>query len=511
MIKRFKLKWIGLIALLGSLAYGAVFIWSINETQTNDELLVHDVSRLFPVEVMEIIEEEEEEGIIQAVYQAQEHDLKISIAGTKHSQGGHAFYEDSLHLDMTSFNKILSLDEEEKTIRVQSGATWSDIQDYIHPYGLSVAVMQSSNIFTVGGSLSSNVHGRDVRFGPLIETVKSFRLLQADGSIIEVSREEHPELFSLVIGGFGLFGVILDVELQLADNVWYEEHNEPMDYQAYPSYFEKHVLGDPDVDLHIARLSVAPDHFLTGMYAHNYKRTDQVGAEQVEALSPLTEEKNVKRDQFLFGLSRHFDWGKSLVWGLQQQIYDPDEVRIVNRNNAMRPPIEFLEYTSSKDTDILQEYFIPIEHYTAYVDDLRELLVEEDINIMNITVRYVPQHDEAFLSYSEKETFAFVFLINQGLTEKDREHMEAATQRLVDLADQYNGTYYLTYQRYPSLDQLQRMYPDVNDFFALKRHYDPEERFMNEFYEYYQQQRELTQETDERVGTLEGEKDHYEH
>lgn len=51
-------------------------------------------------------------------------------------------------------------------IRVQSGATWAQIQDYINPYGLSIRVMQSSNIFTIGGSLSSNVHGRDLRHGP---------------------------------------------------------------------------------------------------------------------------------------------------------------------------------------------------------------------------------------------------------------------------------------------------------------------------------------------------------
>ncbi len=64
--------------------------------------------------------------------------------------------------------------------------------------------MQSQNIFTVGGSISVNVHGRDIRYGSLMDTVKSMRLLQADGSIIEISRTKHPELFSLVNGGYGV-------------------------------------------------------------------------------------------------------------------------------------------------------------------------------------------------------------------------------------------------------------------------------------------------------------------
>ncbi len=61
--------------------------------------------------------------------------------------------------------------------------------------------MQSQNIFTVGGSLSVNVHGRDIRHEALIDTVESFRLLMADGTVRNVSREENAELFPYVIGG----------------------------------------------------------------------------------------------------------------------------------------------------------------------------------------------------------------------------------------------------------------------------------------------------------------------
>ena len=182
-------------------------------------LLIHDVSRLFPAHVKEIVQGQEEEALIAAVKMARDKDLKISIAGSKHSQGGHAFYKDSVWLDMSAYNEILALDENEKTITVQSGTTWKQIQDFINPYGLSIKVMQSSNIFTVGGSLSSNVHGRDPKYGTIIETVDSFRLLTADGTIKEVSRTENEELFPLVIGGYGLFGVILDVTLQLTDDV----------------------------------------------------------------------------------------------------------------------------------------------------------------------------------------------------------------------------------------------------------------------------------------------------
>lgn len=58
--------------------------------------------------------------------------------------------------------------------------------------------MQSQNIFTIGGSLSANAHGRDIRYGSLIDTVRSFRLLKADGEIVTVKPDD--DLFSAVIG-----------------------------------------------------------------------------------------------------------------------------------------------------------------------------------------------------------------------------------------------------------------------------------------------------------------------
>ncbi|MCE5315899.1 MAG: FAD-binding oxidoreductase, partial [Parachlamydia sp.] len=105
-------------------------------------------------------------------------------------------------VDMSRLNRILSIDTQNKTILVQAGVTWEQIQESVNPNGLAVAVMQSSNIFTVGGSLSVNAHGRDPRFGPMIDSVKRIKMLLSDGSIRWVSRDQDGELFHLAIGGY---------------------------------------------------------------------------------------------------------------------------------------------------------------------------------------------------------------------------------------------------------------------------------------------------------------------
>ncbi|HYX81300.1 MAG TPA: hypothetical protein VE714_02835, partial [Gemmatimonadales bacterium] len=59
------------------------------------------------------------------------------------------------------------------------------------------------------------------------------------------------------------------------------------------------------------------------------------------------------------------------------------------------------------------------------------------------------------------------------------------TRRLVDAAIEFDGTYYLTYQLYPTADQLHRAYPNARRAFERKRFYDSDELFTSQFYEAY--------------------------
>ena len=81
--------------------------------------------------------------------------------------------------------------------------------------------MQSNDDFSIGGSLSVNCHGWQFNRPPIDSTVESFHLMLADGKIVKCSRTENHELFSLVLGGYGLFGIILDADLDVVPNEKY--------------------------------------------------------------------------------------------------------------------------------------------------------------------------------------------------------------------------------------------------------------------------------------------------
>ncbi|WP_409293238.1 FAD-dependent oxidoreductase [Peribacillus sp. SCS-37] len=474
---------ISLLVLFFLLGYGVIFYFSAQKAFVHDEGALTDVSRLMPVKVKRIAAETTEEGIKETVLDAAENDLKVSIAGKMHSQGGHTYYRDSVVIDMTGFKKVLEVDPEKQTVRVQSGATWDDIQKAINPYGLAVKVMQSQNIFTIGGSLSVNVHGRDIRNGSLISTVRSLRLLKPDGKIINVSRAENSDYFPYVIGGYGLFGVILDAELELTRNELYSMRSTVMSYDEYPRFFKEKVRGDKAVRMHLARISTAPDGFLRDMYATDYMLADN--QDRMKDHEILKDDSGTMVTKPMLGLSRKSGWGKDLLWNLQQKYFLSKNGDLISRNNVMRSESAFLEYYDENSTDILQEYFVPADDFPAYIDDLRSLLEKEDLNLLNITVRFVEKDNEAVLSYSKRDMFSLVLLINQGLTKEDRRAAKRTIRKMIDVTLDHNGSYYLPYYKYPTKKQMQKAYPRTGEFFEQKRRMDPDERFMNYFYEEY--------------------------
>src|SRR6185503_319312 len=247
------------LGLLVILAYASTFAFQYDKLFRHDDPLDRmDVARLAPARVLRIDAARDVEQLQAIVRDANARGLKVSISGSRHSQGGHTYVEGGIVLNMRAFNRVLAVDEGGPAITVQSGATWAEVQRALAPKGLAIKVMQSSNIFTVGGTLSANAHGRDIDVMQVVDVVERFHLLLASGEIVEVSRSSNPDLFSLAIGGYGMYGVILDVTLRVTRDELYEQRAEILDYKDFPRYFSETVQRDPQAVLMLARPSIDP-------------------------------------------------------------------------------------------------------------------------------------------------------------------------------------------------------------------------------------------------------------
>lgn len=106
---------------------------------------INDASGLSRTPIYGVVEVSEEDHIAKALAFARANGLKVSLAAIRHSMGGHAFDDNALVLDLKKFNKV-AVDAAAKTMTLQPGARWHDIQNMLHPR-FAVKAMQSTDIF----------------------------------------------------------------------------------------------------------------------------------------------------------------------------------------------------------------------------------------------------------------------------------------------------------------------------------------------------------------------------
>ena len=147
--------------------------------------------------------------------------------------------------------------------------------------------------------------------------------------------------------------------------------------------------------------------------------------------------------------------------------------------------VSLVENNDSTSTDILHEYFIPKRNFNLFIDGIKQILPNEKIDLLNITLRNVYPDNDSFLSYVKEEVFAFVMLFNQKINDEHELEMRKLTNDLAQLAYDVEGTYYLPYRLHVEKALFKKVYPRSNEFFQLKLKYDPQELFQNKFYLQY--------------------------
>ena len=186
-------------------------------------MMVNDVqTELNLTRVNRIVTVTSEEDVANVIGQARRSGQSISVAGGRHAAGGQQFGTGTILLDTTGMNRPLRLDSNSGRLEVGAGIEWPELVQYT----LDVqrgnkqqwAIAQKpggGDHFPIGGTLGANAHGHTLNRKPIVGDVDSFILIDAEGRRRRCSRSENSELFRVAIGGYGLFGVVTSVTLQL--------------------------------------------------------------------------------------------------------------------------------------------------------------------------------------------------------------------------------------------------------------------------------------------------------
>jgi FAD/FMN-containing dehydrogenase len=107
------------------------------------------------------------------------------------------------------------------------------------------------------------------------------------------------------------------------------------------------------------------------------------------------------------------------------------------------------------------------------------------VDLLNVTIRDVKADEDTFLKYARQDALAFVMFFSQPRNSAGDAEMQAMTRELVDAVLEAGGRYYLPYRLHATPTQFRRAYPQSDEFFRLKRQYDPQELFQNQLYRKY--------------------------
>ncbi|MCY4045168.1 MAG: FAD-dependent oxidoreductase [Cellvibrionales bacterium] len=442
---------------------------------SDDPLITNDYSRLNPVLLKNKFKPSTSDDI-QTILK--NHQGKISIVGAGYSIGGQTLAENSIQIDLSEANRILKIDPTQKEITVQAGIRWNAIQKAIDPFNLAVKNMQSYNDFSVGGSISVNAHGRHWGEGPLINSVKSIKVILATGEAVIASREQNSDLFYSAIGGFGGVGIISEATLALENNLPIKRTSTTFSTSDFYERFDRQIKQDDNIKLYNCLI-----------YPPNFTEAREVIWREAEKPLTINPNTNIQINSKLEKLSAQLLADIPTTKTIRKSIVDPlhfnkSKVSTMNHETSQYQ-VGSLPETNSRQAPKLYEYFIPERHFDAFINQTQIISKKHQPNILNLSIRHVTAAPENFLSFARENCFAFVFYAIDKTKHKHQAAQRQWNREMIDAAISLDGTFYLPYEIVASPEQFNAAYPNFSEFLKAKAKYDPDNRFVNKLWQTY--------------------------
>ena len=440
--------------------------------------------------VAELIRPRTAEEVAAAVRRARKAGRPIGVCGARHAMGGQQFAAGGTQLDMSSLDGPIALDAERRLARVPAGLTWPQLLAGLDeaqadaPPGERWTFRQKqtgADDLTLGGAVSANIHGRVLDAGPLVGDVESLTLVDAEGEIRRVSRREEPERFAHAVGGYGMFGVITEIELRLVRRTPVRRRVEigPMDGLAErieQRVAERFTLGDfqPCVD------PASPGFLREGVFSCHRPEPEaaETGFDSGE-LSPrdwrrllaLAHSDPARGWAEYCAHYRHTDG--QLYWNDRVQLshYDPD---YAERLQAALPDLE-------PGALMITELYVPRDQVEDFLADCAADFRRHGTQVIYSTVRFIRRDAETRLAWAREDFACVIFNLRVAHSPDGLAKAQQEFRRLNDRALERGGSFYLTYHRWATRDQLLAAYPQLPAVLAQARAWDPDGRFTSDW------------------------------
>jgi FAD/FMN-containing dehydrogenase len=436
--------------------------------------VVNDVhSRLNETAVDGVVAVDSVEAIQAALERARTAGKPVSIAGGRHAMGGQQFCSGGVLLDTRPLDRVLALDLERGLVEVEAGIQWPALIDALSDTPWSIRQKQTgADDLCIGGAVSANVHGRGLAFRPFVSDVERLSVVTPAGEVVACSREENPDLFRLVCGGYGLFGIVHSATLRLVPRRKVERIVRLAAAAELEELFagrieDGYLYGDFQFEIDPA----SPEFLQHGICSCYRPVPDETPLRGDAKLSP--EDWHALLHLAHSDKSRAYELYRTHYLSTSGQVYWSDRHQL-----ATYVP----DYHWPGSSEMISELYVPrpllADFLAAAARDLRAL----EADVIYGTVRLIERDEETMLAWAREPWACTVLNLHVEHTAPGIERAAAAFRRLIDLALERGGGFYLTYHRWATRRQLLAAYPQLPAFLEEKLRRDPGELLQSDWY-----------------------------
>jgi FAD-linked oxidoreductase len=401
-----------------------------------------------------------EEAIVHLVRAAADAGEHVKVMGA-----GHSFTDiactDGHMVSLDNYRRVLDVDLDEQTIKVQAGISIHDLGEALAGHGLAQPNLGDIAYQSIAGAIATATHGTGQRLGNISTQVKALSLVTADGTVVHCSAEENPDVFNAARVGLGALGIVSTVTLQ-----------------CVPAFVLRSVQTPrllDDVLEQIDELTDDNQHFEFFWIPHSNRVLAITNNQTDSVANPPGRVSAYFNDMLMenhaFGLLQRLGrvntrWIPPLGRLTAKLLSSREVVDSSHRVFANERLVRFVE----------MEYALPREALAAALREVRSMIDGKRLRIsFPIEVR-VAAGDDIWLSTAYGRDTAYIAVhVFQGLP------FEQYFREVEAIMNGYGGRPHWGKMHYQSAETLRPLYPQWDAFIEVRDRLDPAGRFGNAY------------------------------
>jgi FAD/FMN-containing dehydrogenase len=458
-------------------------------------ILVNDLhSQLNPTTMKTFVTPHSTEELSLAVRQAAINKEQVSICGGRHAMGGQQFLPGGTLIDIAKLNSVINFDDSAGLLRVQAGIKWPEIIQWLkdaqagRAHQWTIAQKQTGcDALSIGGAISANIHGRGLTMPPFVADVEDFTLVLPDGSPVKCSRSENRDLFRLATGGYGLFGAVADATIRLVPRSVLQRR--------------VRVTSAENVVSELQAQIAAGAKYGDFQFSIDHESDDFLNTGILSTYSPVAEDLSIPTEQRLLSVDAwkelvylaHTDKSKAFqkysdhYLRTDGQLYLSDTFQLATYLDNYHSEIDARGPATCRGTELISELYVPRHRLAEFLKNAAFALRSDDASVIYGTVRLIEKDTETFLPWAREGWACTVLNLHVDHTTEGLAKASLSFRALINEAIALGGSYYLTYHKFATRDQLLACYPRMPKFLELKEQHDPDLRFSSSWYNYCRQ------------------------